>query len=208
MQGGGAPNPLLILSCTSHLQAARSRQLERRAALLAGSRRLMIEDGLSGFSLRRLSEISGTTPQTIYNNFGSRDEVILAAMMDYGSALISRCDLVDTDEFPIPMFKLWLDCAVEYPDYLKATVQMIYARGEVFTRLHDQAATWLASRLPSISIQSASLAAPDRFNLARQLSSLCTVACYEWSAGMISIEDFRQRISLGPRVFFGAGRIH
>src|SRR3546814_5411381 len=49
-------------------------QRQRRAAILATIRRLLIDDGFEGVTVRRIAECSGHAVQTIYNLVGSRSE--------------------------------------------------------------------------------------------------------------------------------------
>src|SRR3546814_17176471 len=51
-------------------------QRQRRAAILATIRRLLIDDGFEGVTVRRIAECSGHAVQTIYNLVGSRNQAI------------------------------------------------------------------------------------------------------------------------------------
>src|SRR3546814_16588347 len=54
-------------------------QRQRRAAILATSRRLLNDDGFEGVTVRRIAECSGHAVQTIYNLVGSRNQAIAEA---------------------------------------------------------------------------------------------------------------------------------
>lgn len=62
---------------------ARYNQRQRRSVILAAIRRLLIEDGYKGVTLRRIAAVSGHVVQTVYNLVGPRDLAIVEAISDY-----------------------------------------------------------------------------------------------------------------------------
>jgi AcrR family transcriptional regulator len=62
---------------------ARQGQRQRRSVILAAIRRLLIEEGYKGVTVRRIAEVSGYVVQTIYNLVGPRDHAIVEAIADY-----------------------------------------------------------------------------------------------------------------------------
>jgi AcrR family transcriptional regulator len=58
-------------------------QRHRRSTILASIRKLLIEDGLEGVTVRRIAERSGHAVQTIYNLVGPRDLAITEAISEY-----------------------------------------------------------------------------------------------------------------------------
>ena len=57
--------------------------LERRKRILAAARSLVSEKGIEGWSLAELGKHAGVAKQTLYYAFGSKDEVVAAAILDY-----------------------------------------------------------------------------------------------------------------------------
>ncbi|WP_221796606.1 TetR/AcrR family transcriptional regulator [Aquisediminimonas sediminicola] len=55
------------------------RQQERRARILDNARELVAEHGYDGVSMRTIARESGVTEKTLYNIFGSKDELIAIA---------------------------------------------------------------------------------------------------------------------------------
>lgn len=56
---------------------------ERRKRILATARELVSEKGIEGWSLAELGKRAGVAKQTLYYAFGSKDEVVAAAILDY-----------------------------------------------------------------------------------------------------------------------------
>lgn len=56
---------------------------ERRKRILATARELVSEKGIEGWSLLELGKRAGVAKQTLYYAFGSKDEVVAAAILDY-----------------------------------------------------------------------------------------------------------------------------
>jgi len=57
-----------------------SRQLERQSHILATARTMLSELGYSGTTMRCLAERAGVVPATLYNLYGGKDELLLAAL--------------------------------------------------------------------------------------------------------------------------------
>jgi AcrR family transcriptional regulator len=58
------------------------RQLERRANILQAVRSAITEAGYQGMTMRGLADVAGVSPKTLYNIYGSKDELLLAAVLD------------------------------------------------------------------------------------------------------------------------------
>jgi AcrR family transcriptional regulator len=58
-------------------------QRQRRATILATIRRLLIDEGFEGVTVRRVAECSGHAVQTIYNLVGTRNLAISEAISEY-----------------------------------------------------------------------------------------------------------------------------
>jgi AcrR family transcriptional regulator len=77
---------LPIPRATGHLASAEAfgqNQRHRRSMILASIRRLLLEEGYEGITVRRVAECSGHAVQTIYNLVGPRDLAITEAVTEY-----------------------------------------------------------------------------------------------------------------------------
>ena len=59
-----------------------SRQLERQSHILSTAREMLSETGYAGTTMRALAERAGVVPATLYNLYGGKDELLLAAVDD------------------------------------------------------------------------------------------------------------------------------
>ena len=73
-----------------------------KAALVDGALELIVEKGVSGFSLAELSRRLGVTVAAPYRHFASRDELLAAvavrALQSFGEALAARSSQTDPPE--------------------------------------------------------------------------------------------------------------
>ncbi len=58
------------------------RQLERQANILAATREMLADVGYHATTMRGLAERAGVVPGTLYNLYGSKDELVLTAVED------------------------------------------------------------------------------------------------------------------------------
>jgi len=63
------------------------RQVERQSKILACARDMLSEVGYAGMTMRSLAEKAGVAPATLYNLYGGKDDLILAAVDDLLRAL-------------------------------------------------------------------------------------------------------------------------
>src|SRR5690242_4336872 len=86
-----APSPFLIdreaLSRSCRQLDAR---LKWRNSVFAVARKMLTEDGHRHFTLRRLSAQTNSSVQNIYNNIGTREDVVFQALVSYNSVLLDR----------------------------------------------------------------------------------------------------------------------
>lgn len=64
------------------VKALTPRQLERHKRVLECTRTLLAEVGYEGLQMRLVAEQSGVSPMTIYNRFGTKDDLILIALRE------------------------------------------------------------------------------------------------------------------------------
>ena len=58
------------------------RQFQRREKILSTARRLIEQEGYQGVTMRELARRSSVTPKTLYDQFGSKDKLLLTAMKE------------------------------------------------------------------------------------------------------------------------------
>src|SRR5947208_10392533 len=87
---GRAPTPFLI---DTEALSRRCRQvnarLEWRNSVFAAARKMLTEDGHRHFTLRRLSIQTNSSVQNIFNNIGTKHDVVLQALINYNQILLT-----------------------------------------------------------------------------------------------------------------------
>ena len=78
--GEGAPSPRRYASPV---------MLDRRRRILAEAQRLLDEHGVEGFTIRELSARAEVAQRTLYNVFGSKEEIIAAAIDQHFRGLLA-----------------------------------------------------------------------------------------------------------------------
>ena len=58
------------------------KQFQRREKILSTARKLIEAEGYEGVTMRELARESSVTPKTLYDQFGSKDELLLIAMKE------------------------------------------------------------------------------------------------------------------------------
>jgi AcrR family transcriptional regulator len=74
------------------------RQLERQSNILASAREMLSEVGYAGMTMRGLADRAGVAPATLYNLYGGKAELILAAVEDLLQGLAVRAAEVSDGE--------------------------------------------------------------------------------------------------------------
>lgn len=96
--------PILALADRIHAKGRFADQMRMRATILANARSLCGEVGIAGVHIRDLARRSGVSPPTIYNNLGSRHDVLRRAIsesMDAKLELARQFSERSTIAFPL-----------------------------------------------------------------------------------------------------------
>jgi AcrR family transcriptional regulator len=96
-----------------------------RQALLDGAMRLIDQEGLGGFSLRKLAAQAGVSHAAPYRHFENKDQILVALMLEghkrLRQALVAAergCKATAVEKY-LAMAKAYLSFARQNPDYLK-----------------------------------------------------------------------------------------
>lgn len=103
----------------------------RRQRILAETRRVIEEQGIENLSIRELSKSAGVAQRTLYNAFGSKDQIVALVIRDRFFSLIQRMKFVtqpDTIEGVIDrMMRVTLRGGAHEKNYLKAILAAYFA---------------------------------------------------------------------------------
>lgn len=104
-------------------------QRARRSEILAVTRWLLASETQENFNVRRIAEESRLTVQTIYNNFGSRHELLASAINEHTMSLDCRAySLSSSPVMFLNLGKLYYRCATETPAFLREIVTAAFSR--------------------------------------------------------------------------------
>jgi len=106
--------------------APRSRTSLNRAALIAATRRNLMEQGLAGLAFERIAVSAGMTRKSVYNHFGSRIGLYEALMDDIGERAAFRrmAAIWDTDN-PVELLERFFAEIVRAWDAERAMFRMM-----------------------------------------------------------------------------------
>jgi AcrR family transcriptional regulator len=178
---------------------ARQHQRQRRSQILATLRRLLVEDGLEGITVRRLAEQSGCAVQTIYNLVGPREEAIVDAISEYTNH-VGLTGLPDLDDphAVVKVISCWVKSIEAAPEFCRQVclISLSPSRG-IFYRYRDlqlQAIRGLLQRQQASGVlhQGANIG-----DLAEQLVLLASALCTEWADRPFPIPQLERRLTSG-----------
>lgn len=99
-----ASTPIWKSSASRGRWAMKATMEWRRAVVRAAAREIIADNGLEGLHMRELAGRSGMSVQTLYNNFGSRDAILLSAIEEHTVAHLARAWQEATETRTHPIF--------------------------------------------------------------------------------------------------------
>src|SRR5207237_436911 len=104
------------------------RLLTRRADILAVTRRSIADYGHERFTVRSVSEECAITVQTIYNSFGSRQQLLVRALNEHTCLMENTAaSLTSGGNLFLALANLYYRCALETPAFLREIVTAAFA---------------------------------------------------------------------------------
>ena len=198
------PNPYKdeLLSHSNRLAPADhcTKQGKMRRLILAKTREALVDEGYANFSLRDLAHRCNTSGQNIYNNFGTKKDVIRKAILDFNKSLIDVT--LDRDDFQvscISFFDIYCVLSSIHPEYVRQLLAAIHEDDQLFRSIHNQCVFSLAEcqRLEA----EVCLSKTDEIPTIRHLVGMTTTTMYDWYKGIVPHEDVRHRVLLGTKTF-------
>ncbi|WP_243918586.1 TetR/AcrR family transcriptional regulator [Novosphingobium beihaiensis] len=174
-------------------------QRQRRSTILATIRRLLMEDGLEGVTVRRIAEQSGHAVQTIYNLVGPRDHAIGEAINEYAIYvnLTATPDPFDP-EVPAAMLDRELASIRINPEFSRNVCRIYFSDArQIFYDFREQQIKTMHRFL--MQQQRSGVVRSDisaRF-LAEQLMLFLGATCVEWADRGLDFEELRERLCGG-----------
>jgi AcrR family transcriptional regulator len=179
---------------------------ERKQRILATARQLIAEHGYDGVTMRDLAEKSLVSVPTLYNLFGGKNELLLAAVESYFGDLMGNAKNVQA---PVGLAKLIAVADLlgrETPRHAAYARSLMSFFGNVSDAggLHEIATSRLTSELVGAIEQMQAkrqlVAWADPGALGARLASLLSITTFEWAREKLSNEGLRSAMLYGTGV--------
>ena len=179
-----------------------ARQIQRQSDILASARQMLSDVGYSGMTMRGLADKAGVAPATLYNLYGGKDELIIAAVEDLLNELGARAAAERESEgidAILATARVTGRQIQETPKYAEAMARALFKVESddplvdvLFARGHP----YFASQLTIAQDKGEILAEVDPDLLALHLTAQGWSVIMSWMMGMLPLENLvieRQR---------------
>jgi AcrR family transcriptional regulator len=177
----------------------RQSQRQRRSLILAAIRRLLIEEGYKGVTVRRIAELSGYVVQTVYNLVGPRDLAIVEAIADY-TLHVGRLAPVNPED-PAAMIKTieWQVQSVRFaPEFTRQVCLIYFTEGRhIFYEYRARQVRNVQSILAKQKRIGVLRRDVDSRDLAQKLMIYSSAIFIEWADRPFPIEQLIPRLKSG-----------
>jgi AcrR family transcriptional regulator len=107
---------------------------ERRTKILAAARELVIEHGYDGLTMRDLARAARVSVPTLYNLFGGKDAILVAALESSAFAIAGTIKPSDSYfQRGMAAFELGMRQIEEQPEFYRAVIRMAMTSPETLT---------------------------------------------------------------------------
>jgi TetR/AcrR family transcriptional repressor of uid operon len=177
---------------------------DRRQRILAQAQALIDEVGVEGFTIRDLSRRADVAPRTLYNLFGSKEDIVASAIHDHFAGLLANVSppppAADFAE-NLRRIDTLLDRTIELKRYATAMVGVFFSPA-VDRRLYDTlrwiseggSAAWVPRAVEDGVL--VRLLPEDRERLSTLLVNTGYANITDWAAGRISAEELKLRYKM------------
>ncbi len=157
----------------------RRNQRLRRAQILATIRRLLVEQGVEGVTVRGIAQASGHAVQTIYNLVGPRDQAIAEAISEY-TRYVGHTALPDPGdpEAVVDIIGRWLQSIEAAPEFCRQVCLIFFtpSRG-IFYHFRDKQLKAMQGLLAKQQKCGILRADANLSDLAEQLVTFASASC-------------------------------
>jgi len=176
--------------------ASRQNQRQRRAQILATIRRLLIDHGCAGVTMRRVAEESGHAVQTIYNLVGPREAAIIEAISDYTRYVgqTAAHDPADPGAV-VRIIDQWVESISARPEFCRQVSLIFFTESRaIFYAIRDRQMKGLFGLLLRQQKSGVLRADANVRELAEQLAFCASALCIEWADRPFPPDELRRRL--------------
>lgn len=177
---------------------------DRRQRILAQAQAMLDELGVEGFTIRELSSRADVAQRTLYNLFGSKEDIVASAIHDHFAGLLDEvAPPPPAADFPghLRRIDILLDRTIELKRYATAMVGVFFSPS-VDRRLYDTlrwiseggSAAWLPRAVEGGVL--VKLSPEDHERLSTLLINTGYANITDWAAGRISAGEMKIRFKM------------
>jgi hypothetical protein len=178
---------------------SRHNQRLRRAQILATIRRLLVEQGLGGVTVRGIAQTSGHAVQTIYNLVGPRDQAIVEAISEY-TRYVGQTAVPDpgNPDAVTEIIGRWLQSIEAAPEFCRQVCLIFFTPSRaIFYHFRDKQLKAMQALLAKQQKSGILRADVNLADLAEQLVTFASASCVDWSDRPVPLEQLHRRIYAG-----------
>ncbi len=177
----------------------------RRQRILEAARSLIAGGGLQALSMRRLAAEAGLAVTTLYNLYGSRDDILFALIQDGIDRIVPILDAEAPIEEPLARCRAVITVSVRYFAENEAIYRpMLVASNEGLSRgtgtdrrLAKRAAAMQREAIEQAIAQGLLAGTLDPGRLGEQIYHGYELAAVHWAFGLLDAAGFRARALYG-----------
>ena len=177
----------------------------RRQRILEAARSLIAGGGMQSLSMRKLAAESGLAVATLYNLYGSRDEILFALIQDGVDRIVSILDAEAPIEDPFARCRAVITVSVRFfaenePIYrpmVVASYAGLSAGADADRRIAKQAASMQREGIERAIAQGLLEGSLDPERLGEQIYHGYELAAVQWGFGLLDAAGFRARALYG-----------
>ena len=177
---------------------------DRRRRILAEAQAIIDELGVEGFTIRELSRRAGVAQRTLYNQFGSKEDILASAIHDHFADLLAALPAAPAAidfEGHLGRIDTLLDRTIELKRYATAMVGVFFSP-TVDRRLYETlrwisgggSAAWVSEAMRAGVL--AKLSPEDVERLSTLLINTGYANITDWAAGRISAGEMKLRFKI------------
>jgi AcrR family transcriptional regulator len=174
-------------------------QRNRRSMILAAIRRLLVDEGHEGVTVRRIAECSGHAVQTIYNLVGPRDLAITEAVTEYSQYVCLTANPNPADPYASAgMIDRELQSIEIQPEFCRNVCQIYFSESRgIFYDFRARQTKMLHSFM--VQQQKSGVIRPgaDTRSIAENFMLFMGAIFVEWSDCVIPLDQMKQRLYAG-----------
>jgi TetR/AcrR family transcriptional repressor of uid operon len=177
---------------------------DRRRRILAEAQAIIDELGVEGFTIRELSRRAGVAQRTLYNQFGSKEDILASAIHDHFAGLLAALPPpppASDFEGHLRRIDALVDRTVELKRYATAMVGVFFSP-TVDRRLYETlrwisgggSAAWVPGAMRAGVLTK--LSPEDVERLSTLLINTGYANITDWAAGRISADEMKLRFKI------------